>query len=112
MKISTKYSSEVRQRAVRMVLEHQDEHESQWEEINFIAAKIGCTAEMLRRWVRQAELDTGLRVRGRRRQSVNGSRRSNGRCVSCDRPTRSCARPQPILPRRSSTAASSHEGIR
>jgi len=61
MKISTKYSSEVRQRAVRMVLEHQDEHESQWEEINFIAAKIGCTAEMLRRWVRQAELDTGLR---------------------------------------------------
>lgn len=61
MKISTKYSPEVRQRAVRMVLEHQDEHESQWEEINFIAAKIGCTAEMLRRWVRQAELDTGLR---------------------------------------------------
>ncbi|MFD2405288.1 IS3 family transposase [Azorhizophilus paspali] len=61
MKTATKYSPEVRQRAVRMVLEHQDEHESQWAAINSIAAKIGCTAETLRRWVRQAERDTGLR---------------------------------------------------
>ncbi|MFD2072670.1 IS3 family transposase [Azotobacter chroococcum] len=44
-----------------MVLEHQDEHESQWAAIHSIAAKIGCTAETLRRWVRQAERDTGLR---------------------------------------------------
>lgn len=61
MKAATKYSPEVRQRAVRMVLEHQDEHESQWAAINSIAAKIGCTAETLRRWVRQAERDTGRR---------------------------------------------------
>ncbi|TCL31387.1 transposase [Azotobacter chroococcum] len=61
MKIATKYSPEVRQRAVRMVLEHQDEHEPQWAEINSITAKIGCTAETLRRWVRQAERNTGLR---------------------------------------------------
>jgi len=61
MKTATKYSPEVRQRAVRMVLEHQDEHESQWAAIHSIAAKIGCTAETLRRWVRQAERDTGLR---------------------------------------------------
>ncbi|MFD2405775.1 IS3 family transposase [Azorhizophilus paspali] len=61
MKTATKYSPEVRQRAVRMVFEHQDEHESQWAAINSIAAKIGCTAETLRRWVRQAERDTGLR---------------------------------------------------
>ncbi len=61
MKTATKYSPEVRQRAVRMVLEHQDEHESQWAAINSIAAKIGCTAETLRRWVRQAERDTGQR---------------------------------------------------
>nr|CAD42760.1 hypothetical protein [Azotobacter sp. FA8] len=61
MKSARKYSPEVRQRAVRMVLEHQDEHESQWAAINSIAAKIGCTAETLRRWVRQAERDTGRR---------------------------------------------------
>jgi len=61
MKTATKYSPEVRQRAVRMVLEHQDEHESQWAAIHSIAAKIGCTAETLRRWVRQAERDTGPR---------------------------------------------------
>ncbi|MDV7213668.1 transposase, partial [Azotobacter beijerinckii] len=57
MKTAKKYSPEVRQRAVRMVLEHQDEHESQWAAIHSIAAKIGCTAETLRRWVRQAERD-------------------------------------------------------
>lgn len=56
-----KYSSEVRERAVRMVLEHQDEHGSQWAAIASIAGKIGCTAETLRLWVRRAERDQGLR---------------------------------------------------
>ena len=55
------YSPEVRARAVRMVLEHQGEHASQWSAIGSIAAKIGCTAETLRSWVRQAERDQGLR---------------------------------------------------
>ena len=55
------YSPEVRARAVRMVLEHQGEHASQWVAIGSIAAKIGCTAETLRNWVRQAERDQGLR---------------------------------------------------
>ena len=49
-----KYSPEVRDRAVRMVLEHQDGHGSQW-----AAGKIGCTAETLRLWVRRAERDQG-----------------------------------------------------
>ena len=59
---STKYAPEVRERAVRMVFEHQGEHASQWTAIGSIAAKIGCTAETLRGWVRQAERDQGLRA--------------------------------------------------
>ena len=59
-KASTKYAPEVRERAVRMVFEHQGEHASQWTAIGSIAAKIGCTAETLRGWVRQAERDQGL----------------------------------------------------
>jgi transposase len=58
---SARYSPEVRARAVRMVLEHQGEYGSQWSAIVSIAAKIGCTGETLRRWVRQGERDQGLR---------------------------------------------------
>mgnify|MGYP001321897396 CR=1 FL=1 len=61
MKTSTSFSPEVRERVVRMVREHQGEHESQWAAIGSIATKIGCTAETLRRWVRQAERDSGER---------------------------------------------------
>ena len=61
MKKSTKYSPEVRERAVRMVREHRDEHESLWAAICSIAGKIGCTPETLRLWVRQAERDSSER---------------------------------------------------
>ncbi|ELW1138082.1 TPA: IS3 family transposase, partial [Escherichia coli] len=54
-----RFSPEVRQRAVRMVLESQDEYDSQWAAICSIAPKIGCTPETLRVWVRQHERDTG-----------------------------------------------------
>ena len=57
----TRYSPEVRERAVRLVFEHQGEHESQWAAIVSIASKMGCTAETLRKWVRQAERDQGKR---------------------------------------------------
>jgi transposase len=60
-KTSVRYAPEVRERAVRMVLEHARDHASQWDAIGSIAAKIGCTAETLRGWVRQAERDRGLR---------------------------------------------------
>jgi transposase len=56
-----RYSPEIRERAVRMVFEHQAEHPSQWATIVSIAAKIGCTAETLRHWVRQVERDTARR---------------------------------------------------
>ena len=55
------YPPEVRERAVRMVLEHQGEHASQAAAISSIAAKIGCAPETLRGWVRQAERDQGRR---------------------------------------------------
>ena len=57
----SRYSPEVRERAVRMVREHESEHASQWAAISSIAGKMGCTAETLRKWVRQAERDQGRR---------------------------------------------------
>ena len=60
-KTSNRFSPEVRQRAVRMVLDHWGDHASQWSAIGSIAAKIGCTAETLRKWVRQAEREQGVR---------------------------------------------------
>jgi transposase-like protein len=53
---TSRCSQEVRERAVRMVFEHRDEYDSEWEAIGSIAKKIGCTSETLRKWVRQANL--------------------------------------------------------
>ena len=61
MSTSNRYPREVRERAVRMVLEHQDEYDSQWAAVSSVASKLGMTAETLRKWVRQAETDGGLR---------------------------------------------------
>jgi len=56
-----RYPAEVRERAVRMVFEHAGKYDSQWSAIVSIAGKIGCSSETLRKWVRRAEVDTGLR---------------------------------------------------
>jgi transposase len=55
------YPAELRERAVRMVREQAREHASEWAAMRSVAAKVGCTAETLRQWVRQAERDRGER---------------------------------------------------
>ena len=57
----TRYPAEVRERAVRLVLEHQGEYQSQWSALTSIATKCGMTPETLRKWVRRAEVDAGGR---------------------------------------------------
>lgn len=57
----SKYSPELRERAVRMVFDHAHEYPSQWATMRSVAEKLGCTVEGLRRWVRQAERDAGTR---------------------------------------------------
>ena len=57
-----RFSTEVRERAVRLVQESAGEHPSEWAAIRSIATKIGCTTETLRKWVRQAERDSGTRA--------------------------------------------------
>ena len=58
---SKRYAPEVRERAVRLVLERQHEHESQWAAMISVAGKIGCSPETLRTWVRRIEVDEGRR---------------------------------------------------
>jgi transposase-like protein len=85
----TKFSPEVRERAIRLVFEQEKEHESQWAAIGAIATKIGCTAETLRKWVRQAENDQG------RRSGVTSSERE--RLKALERENRELKRANEIL---------------
>jgi transposase-like protein len=57
----SRYSAEVRQRAVRLVVESLPSYESEWAAISSVASKIGCTAETLRKWLRREQVDTGNR---------------------------------------------------
>ena len=62
-KTTNKFSAEVRERAVRMVREHEGDHPSRWAAVVSIATKIGCTAQTLHEWVKKAEVDAGKRAR-------------------------------------------------
>jgi len=89
MSKSTRYSPEVRERAVQMVFDHQREYPSQWQAVVSIATKIGCTAETHRKWVRRAEIDTG------RREGVTSDERN--RIKELERENRELRRANEIL---------------
>ena len=61
-KTTNKYSPEVRERAVRLVLDNEAQHPSRWQAVTSIAAKIGCTPQTLNDWVKKAEVDSGQRA--------------------------------------------------
>jgi transposase len=61
-KTTNKYSPEVRERAVRLVLDNQGQHESRWSAILSISSKIGCAPQTLNEWVKKAEVDRGERT--------------------------------------------------
>ncbi len=102
-KKSNRFSPEVRERAVRMVLEHRGEYPSLWATIESIAPKIGCVPQTLNDWVRQHEVDAGTR------DGISSDERArikelNGRTKNCAKPTKSSSWRVLFLPRRSSTA--------
>jgi transposase len=61
-KTTNKFAPEVRQRAVRMVLDHEGDYPSRWSAVVSVADKIGCTPQTLHEWVKKAEVDSGRRA--------------------------------------------------
>ncbi len=79
MRKSTKFSPEVRERAVRMVQEHRGEYPSLWSAIESISAKIGCVPQTLHEWVKKSEIDAGVRegVTSEERERIKALEREN-----------------------------------
>ena len=79
MRKSTKFSPEVRERAVRMVQEHRGEYPSLWVAIESISAKIGCVPQTLNEWVKKSEIDSGARegITSDERERIKALEREN-----------------------------------
>ncbi len=79
MRKSTKFSPEIRERAVRMVQEHRGEYPSLWAAIESISAKIGCVPQTLNEWVKKSEIDSGARdgVTSEERERIKALEREN-----------------------------------
>jgi transposase len=104
MAATKRYSPEVRERAVRLVFEHQDEHASQWAAIVSISSKFGMVPQTLCSWVRQAERDTG------RRSGLSSEERQ--RLKELERENRELRRANEILKSASSFFAAELDGRR
>jgi len=111
MNKSTKFSPEIRGRAVRMVQEHRDDYPSLWAAVESIAPKIGCVPQTLLSWVQRHEIDTGVRegVTTAEVRRVKELERENKELRRANEILKLASA---FLPRRSSTATSSPEGLR
>ena len=118
-KKSNRFSSEMRQRAVRMVQEHRGEYPSLWAAIESIAPKVGCVPPTLLEWVKKAEVDSGQRegVTSSEREQLKALERENRELRRANEILKLASAFLPKLrirlfsPRRSSTADSSPEGF-
>jgi transposase-like protein len=105
-KTRNRYSPEVRDRAVWLVLDHEGEHSSRWAAVTSIAAKIGCTPQTLHDWVKKADRDSSGRATDVSSEKMKALERENRELKQANEILRKAS-----APRRSSTAGSSHDRV-